>query len=72
MWVALRMFEERQNLISKMGSSQKDLPASVLERVEESQVHIDRIRAILKAAGTSATMARVPTTSPPVGRDPRG
>jgi two-component system, chemotaxis family, protein-glutamate methylesterase/glutaminase len=47
--VALRMFEERQNLISTMGSSQQDLPSSVLERVAESQVHIDRIRAMLKA-----------------------
>lgn len=49
LWVALRMFEERQNLISTMGSSQKDLPSSVLERVKESQVHIDRVRAMLKA-----------------------
>lgn len=51
LWVALRMFEEHQNLISRMGSSQKDLPSSVLERVKESQVHIDRIRAMLKATG---------------------
>jgi two-component system, chemotaxis family, protein-glutamate methylesterase/glutaminase len=50
LWVALRMFEERQNLISTMGSSQKDLPSSVIERVSESQVHIDRIRAMLKAS----------------------
>ena len=49
LWVALRMFEERQNLISTMGSSQKDLPSSVRERVADSQVHIDRIRAMLKA-----------------------
>lgn len=49
LWVALRMFEERQNLISTMGSSQEDLPSSVLERIAESQVHIDRIRAMLKA-----------------------
>ena len=48
LWVALRMFEERQNLISKMGSSQKDLPSSIQERVSESQVHIDRVRAMLK------------------------
>lgn len=48
LWVALRMFEERQNLISTMGSRQKELPSSVLERVRESQVHIDRIRAMLK------------------------
>ena len=50
LWVALRMFEERQNLISKMGSSQKDLPSSIQERVSESQVHIDRVRAMLKTS----------------------
>lgn len=49
LWVALRMFEERQNLISTMGSGQKDLPSSVVERVRDSQVHIDRVRAMLKA-----------------------
>ena len=49
LWVALRMFEERQNLISTMGNGRKDLPSSVVERVSESQVHIDRIRAMLKA-----------------------
>jgi two-component system chemotaxis response regulator CheB len=54
LWVALRMFEERQNLISKMGRSQKDLPSSVKERITESQVHIDRIRAMLKAKDEDA------------------
>jgi two-component system, chemotaxis family, protein-glutamate methylesterase/glutaminase len=54
LWVALRMFEERQNLISAMGSRQKDLPSSVLERVSESQVHIDRIRAMLTATDGDA------------------
>ncbi len=54
LWVALRMFEERQNLISTMGSSQKDLPSSVVERVKDSQVHIDRIRAMLHATDGDA------------------
>jgi len=54
LWVALRMFEERQNLISAMGSRQKDLPSSVVERVKESQVHIDRIRAMLLATDGDA------------------
>jgi len=49
LWVALRMFEERQNLISTMGGRQKELPSSVRERVKDSQVHIDRIRAMLTA-----------------------
>jgi two-component system, chemotaxis family, protein-glutamate methylesterase/glutaminase len=54
LWVALRMFEERQNLISTMGSRQKELSSSVLERVSESQVHIDRIRAMLTATDGDA------------------
>lgn len=54
LWVALRMFEERQNLISTMGSGQKSLSSSVRERVEESQVHIDRIRAMLKSTDEDA------------------
>ena len=54
LWVALRMFEERQNLISMRGSSQEDLPPTVLERVRESQVHIDRVRAMLKATEGNA------------------
>ncbi len=53
LWVALRMFEEHQNLISTMGS-QKDLPSSVLERVKDSQVHINRIRDMLKATDGNA------------------
>ncbi|HSF52297.1 MAG TPA: chemotaxis protein CheB [Algoriphagus sp.] len=49
MWTALRMFEERKNLLTEMARSQKG-PGSetALERAEMSQVHIDRIRAILK------------------------
>jgi two-component system, chemotaxis family, protein-glutamate methylesterase/glutaminase len=54
LWVALRMFEERQNLISTMGDSQKKLPSSARERVRESQVHIDRIRAMLTATDGNA------------------
>ncbi|HSM81762.1 MAG TPA: chemotaxis protein CheB [Nodosilinea sp.] len=49
LWVALRMFEERQNLIATMGQSQGKSSSSVSQRVQDSQVHIDRIRAMLKA-----------------------
>jgi two-component system, chemotaxis family, protein-glutamate methylesterase/glutaminase len=42
MWTALRMFEERKNLLNTLGSK------SARERAQSSQVHIDRIRAILK------------------------
>jgi len=56
MWVALRMFEERKNLLTTMAKTQSDATErSTLERANLSQIHIDRIRAILKAddKGTS-------------------
>jgi two-component system chemotaxis response regulator CheB len=50
MWVALRMFEERRNLLTTMAKEQRGAPAkSALERADLSQVHIDRIKAILLA-----------------------
>lgn len=56
MWVALRMFEERKNLLTTMS---KDLTGaalkSSLERAELSQVHINRIKAIL-GGGTNKGM----------------
>lgn len=48
MWSALRMFEERKNLLTEMAKGGKGVVSkSVLERAKKSQVHIDRIRAIL-------------------------
>ena len=48
MWVALRMFEERKNLLTTLA---KELTGaalkSSLERADLSQVHINRIKAIL-------------------------
>jgi two-component system chemotaxis response regulator CheB len=50
MWTALRMFEERKNLLTTMAKAGRGLKAkSLLERAEASQIHIDRIRAILMA-----------------------
>lgn len=49
MWTALRMFEERKNLLTQMAHGQTGVSSeNTLERAEISQVHIDRIRAILK------------------------
>ncbi len=49
MWTALRMFEERKNLLTEMARGEKGVGSkSALERANMSQVHIDRIRAILK------------------------
>lgn len=51
MWTALRMFEERKNLLTEMAGGKKGVGSqSALERANRSQVHIDRIRAILKTA----------------------
>ena len=55
LWTALRMFEERQNLMATMrtrpdGKSSKALS----ERTKDAQVHIERIRAILLANDSSA------------------
>lgn len=48
MWTALRMFEERRNLMITMAKEQRGAAAkSSLERANTSQVHIDRIKAIL-------------------------
>lgn len=48
MWTALRMFEERRNLLLTIARDQKGgIAKSAKERAEASQVHIDRIRAIL-------------------------
>lgn len=54
MWTALRMFEERKNLLTEMARGQKGVGShTALERAKMSQVHIDRIRAILKTANES-------------------
>lgn len=48
MWTALRMFEERKNLLTEMARGEKGVGSkSAHERAKSSQVHIDRIRAIL-------------------------
>ncbi|WP_152204901.1 chemotaxis protein CheB [Marinobacter changyiensis] len=53
LWVALRMFEERQNLLVTMSKIESKKSASSISlRAKDSQVHIDRIRAMLKATDT--------------------
>ncbi|MXV16627.1 chemotaxis protein CheB [Hufsiella ginkgonis] len=48
MWVALRMFEERKNLLTTMAADQHGATLRTSEeRIENSQVHIDRIKSIL-------------------------
>lgn len=51
LWTALRMFEERQNLLSTMNATPDGKSSMALsERTKDAQVHIDRIRAMLKAS----------------------
>lgn len=51
MWTALRMFEERKNLLTTLSKEGSGVASySSLERAKQSQVHIDRIRAILQAS----------------------
>jgi two-component system chemotaxis response regulator CheB len=50
MWIALRMFEERRNLLTTVANEGTSATArSAAARAKLSQVHIDRIRAILLA-----------------------
>jgi two-component system, chemotaxis family, protein-glutamate methylesterase/glutaminase len=50
LWVALRMFEERRNLLFRMSESQSSgHSSSTAERLKDSEVHIERIKEMLKA-----------------------
>jgi len=60
MWTALRMFEERKNLLTTLAKDQSGAQSrSAAERAELSQVHIDRIRAFL-LADDKATQSDLP------------
>jgi two-component system chemotaxis response regulator CheB len=49
LWVALRMFEERKNLLSTIAKTKTGAHArSAAERAQESTLHIERIRALLR------------------------
>lgn len=56
MWTALRMFEERRNLLSTFAKENSGASSnSGAERAKLSQIHIDRIRAILLSDDDDAT-----------------
>ena len=66
LWIALRMFEERRNLLATMASQKKrsdpresvpgagnrEVYASTAERAKEAAVHVERIRALLRVGGS--------------------
>jgi two-component system, chemotaxis family, protein-glutamate methylesterase/glutaminase len=47
LWTALRMFEERRNLLLRMMATSPSSGSSGAERVAETQAHIDRLRGML-------------------------
>ncbi len=54
-WTARRMFEERQNRLKEKARGERGVGSqSALERAQMSQVHIDRIRAILKTTDSDS------------------
>ena len=60
MWVALRMFEERKNLLTTVAKDQTGaVSRSASERAKASQIHIDRIKSILYA-DNEGTMSDMP------------
>jgi two-component system chemotaxis response regulator CheB len=57
LWISLRMFEERKNLLNNMAKTQirSEAHSSYSERAKETEVHIQRIREMLLAPKTSVT-----------------
>lgn len=56
LWISLRMFEERKNLLNNMTRRASLGKSATAERIREAETHIKRIRAILNApAMTEAT-----------------
>lgn len=53
LWVSLRMFEEHKNLLKNMAekASGPNSKSSYIERAKETQVHIERIRAMILSPG---------------------
>lgn len=77
LWIGLRMLEERRNLLLTMskfksarvgknerpGAANRAIFASAAERAKDSEVHIKRIRALLKAGEGRASRPRSPSSN---------
>jgi two-component system, chemotaxis family, protein-glutamate methylesterase/glutaminase len=57
LWVSLRMFEERKNLLTNMAHQETaaSRKRSYTEQAKATEIHIERIRAMLKAAPPQVT-----------------
>lgn len=59
LWAALRMFEERQNLLETMSKNESKISSSSISQLaKDSQIHIDRIRAMLKATDKDSSFSQ--------------
>ena len=58
LWMALRMFEERKNLLNSQPPARGGARGATAERIREAESHIQRIRAILHAPGVTERPAR--------------
>ncbi|MFN3844895.1 MAG: chemotaxis protein CheB [Paracoccaceae bacterium] len=64
LWTALRMFEERQNLMATMSARPDGRSSQAMsERAKDAQTHIDRIRAMLKASDRPVVDIKEDTTA---------
>lgn len=58
LWIALRMFEERRNLLTTMSERNgRGFLPSAAARAKESEVHITRIRAMLRSSSEASGRA---------------
>jgi two-component system, chemotaxis family, protein-glutamate methylesterase/glutaminase len=72
LWIALRMFEERRNLLTTMGERNgRGFLPSAAARAKESEVHINRIRAMLRS-GDEPPQGSTPAKLARIGRRRRG
>lgn len=62
LWVCLRMFEERRNLLHSMMRGGGAKGTSAAARAEEAEEHIERIRAILLAKGAGEGVPELRTS----------
>ena len=67
LWIALRMFEERRNLLITMARPKPT--ASTQERVAESEVHIERIRCMLRGDTVAPCSPKRDGPEPHVARE---
>jgi two-component system chemotaxis response regulator CheB len=56
LWVSLRMLEERKNLLNNLARNEKyrSLSRSYTEQAKATEIHIERIRAMLLAEAPEA------------------